>query len=121
MARAYRSPVFPIPLIERRLAIIKPHVAYPHPLVVFLEKEHFFCAHPLRIPPIRRQTPSRETVGWDNPLSDKGAWIVPAESEAQAPFVWMNWYRKHIDSSAPSLPKQLRTLLSLRGFLIDCY
>ena len=25
-------------------------------------------------------TASREIVGWDDPLSDVGAWIVPAES-----------------------------------------
>ena len=57
-------------------------------------------------------------MGWDSPLSDAGAWIVPAESEAAAAFVGINWYRKHTDSSASSLPKQLRTLLSSREFLI---
>ena len=27
-------------------------------------------------------------MGWDDPFSDEGAWIVPADSEAAAPFVW---------------------------------
>ena len=36
--------------------------------------------------PFKRQTASMEIVRWDDPLSDEGAWIVLAESEAQAPF-----------------------------------
>ena len=64
---------------------------------------------------------SRDTVGWDDPLSEARAWIVPAESEAAAAFAWINWYRKHTDAKVSSLPKPLRTLLSLRTILIDCY
>jgi hypothetical protein len=32
---------------------------------------------------------SRDIDGWDDPLSDAGAWIVPAESDAVARFVWI--------------------------------
>ena len=37
-------------------------------------------------------TASREIVGWDDPLSDAGAWIVPAESEAYVKLcvMWSN-------------------------------
>ena len=57
---------------------------------------------------IRRQDPSREIVGWDDPLSDKGAWIVPAESEALAPLVWINWYRKRHLTGHPNADKEVR-------------
>ena len=38
---------------------------------------------------------SRDIVGWDDPFSDEGAWIVPVESGAAARYVWIGWYRKH--------------------------
>ena len=60
-------------------------------------------------------------MGWDVPFSDEGAWSVPADSDAAAPCVGIGGYRKHGDASASSLPKPLRTLLSLREFLIGCY
>ncbi len=64
---------------------------------------------------------SRKIVGWDDPLSDEGAWIVPAESDAATAFVWISWYRKHGDSRTSSLTKQLRTVQSSREFLIGCF
>jgi hypothetical protein len=76
-------------------------------------------------PFIRRQNHSRDIVGWDDPLKEERLWIVPAESEAAAAFVRIGGYRKPGDSNVLALPevgpKQLRTLLSLRTILIDCY
>jgi len=34
---------------------------------------------------------SKDIAGWDDPLSDAGAWIVPAESEAAAPVLRIGW------------------------------
>jgi hypothetical protein len=48
--------------------------------------------------------PWKDIVGWDDPFSDEGAWIVPAESEAAARFARIRWYRKHVDARVSSLP-----------------
>ena len=36
---------------------------------------------------------SRDIDGWDDPFSNEGAWIVPAESEAVTRYVGIGWYR----------------------------
>ena len=57
-------------------------------------------------------------AGWDVPLSDEGAWSVPAKCEAVAPFVWINWYRKpappYTNSSDDTGPS-----VSSGSFIID--
>jgi hypothetical protein len=35
---------------------------------------------------------SRDATGWDVPFSDEGAWSVPVECEATAPYAWIGWY-----------------------------
>jgi hypothetical protein len=64
--------------------------------------------------------PSKDIVGWDDPFSDEGVWVVPAESEAAAAFVWTTGIESTAIRTYPLLTKQLRTRLSLRAILIGC-